>query len=290
MESRIESVEDALMTHLWVTHRRRTQVLATIAIVFELCAIAGLVVAAFALGSLETFVSNATGVVLVLSLPIAPFLIAYGLARRVVQKQFYKEIAASYGFAYSESAAMNTVTGQIFSFGHSRRLADVFSGTYEGRPTRFFTFHYTTGSHKHRTYHQMLVWEVECAVPMLDLLVRPKRWSGARDWSPHGTRILRLEGPFNDQFDVYTSHEMEVEALTVLDPAFMASYMDSFGSYGFECVGTKIYIFSLHSLPQSRTAFEETFKLIDILYDHLVPTLKNVSDDVVALREAYKRT
>jgi hypothetical protein len=285
-EPHIESVEEAVHTHLWVTHRQRTQLFIALVIILEACVIAGLIT----IGSGEELVNHAEGVFFVLLLPLLPFFLWYMAALRTIQKRFYKQIAASYGFVYNESAPMSSVKGQIFSFGHSPSLTNVFSGMYEERPTRFFSFLYTTGSGKHQTRHHMLVWEVECGVPMLDLLVRPTRWGQGMDWSPRATRALRLEGQFNEQFEVYTTHEMEIEALTVLDPAFMASYMDSFGSYGFECVGTRIYIFSFHALPQSRTAFEETFTLIDMLCDHLVPTLKSVSDDVVALREAYKRT
>lgn len=284
----IENVQDALWTYLWVEHRRRTQFLIGSALVVEL----GIAIALFMFVGVDQLFSspdNIQGLFFILLLPFAIYFIPYAIALHHVQKQFYRQIAASYGFTYEDTAPMSSVTGQIFTFGHSQRITHLFSGTYEERQTRFFTFHYTTGSGKSQQQHQMLVWEVECGVPMLHLLVRPRRWGISADWSPRGTVSLRPAGPFSDQFEVYTTHEMEIEALMVLEPAFMALYMDSYAAYGFECIGTKIYVFSFHSLPQSRTAFKEDLNLLDALYDHLVPKLQNVSDEVVALREAYKK-
>lgn len=285
-ETSIESVRDAVHHYRWVEHRVRTIVLESISIVL----IAGSLVCI-----------GLSGIFPELGLAVLLSPIAIGLAASIqvsklvtlakIRMRFFEQMAGSFGLSLSGNAHLDTVSGHLFAFGHSRGIFQVFAGTHSGHDVRFYTYVFTTGSGKSRVTRSLRVFETDCHTELLEIMVHPKSVTpGGMSWQPRGTRPLKLEGLFNKQFEVFVPEGMEIEALQILEPHHMERLMQQYSDMGFYCHGTKLYLFTDAHLPTTRTEFEKLIALVDELYDALVPELHAVSGDVTALREAFARS
>jgi hypothetical protein len=283
-ETPIESVRAAVHNELWVKHKVRSSILVALMVLsfgsaFFLWIFGGLGI----LPELEFFAIPA---LLILGAIPTYFLVR---TRMEMEYTFFAQMAASFGLSRSKNVAMSTVSGHLFCFGHSRRLSRVFEGTYSGHDLRIFTYTFVTGSGKHQRSHFIQVFEANCHTELPELMVHSKRVApGGMSWQPNGTRPLRLEGLFNEQFEVYAPTGMEIEALQVLEPQHMDMLMQKHGNFSFYTHATKMYVFTGGlSLPTTRAEYTNVMELVDNLYDTLVPELHGVSGDVTALREAF---
>lgn len=282
-EAPIESVADAVRHYTWVEHRTRSIFLGFLSGTFFVggCTLLGLSIMQGNLQNVEGIVALAFFVPLMFQLPNF-------VAAARIRGTFFRQIAESFGLSFSEHSLMNTVSGHLFAFGHSRGLMQVFAGTHSGHDIRFYTYTFTTGSGKSRITHYLQVFEAECHTELPEIMVHPKTVTpGGMSWQPKGTRSLRLEGLFNKQFDVFVPEGMEIEALQVLEPQHMDMLMQQYSDIGFYTHKTKLYAFTDAPLPTTRTDFANLIALIDNLYDTLVPELHGISGDVTALREAF---
>ncbi len=284
-EAPIESVDDAVRQYYWVEHRTRTILLSYTSTLLMLMMFVYIVLCFFEPELVPGIALAPIPVLTVVTIQFSKFLMVYNIRAR-----FFKGMAESFGLSFSDSALMSTVSGHLFGFGHSRRLAWVFAGTHSGHDVRFYTYVFTTGGGKSKTTHYLRVFEAECHTELPEIMLHPLSVTpGGMSWQPRGTRPLTLEGLFNKQFEVYVPVGMEIEALQVLEPQHMDMLMQQYGDMGFYTHKTKLYAFTDAPLPTTRTDFTNLIALVDTLYDTLVPELHGVSGDVTALREAFAK-
>ena len=111
----------------------------------------------------------------------------------------------------------------------------------------------------------------------LPILCRPKKWSLEilDQWKPTGYTELPLEGNFNSKFIVYVPQGQVMEALQVLEPNVMAKLMDGFENYGFESVGSKVYLFTQGSMKENRKSLIALYGLVTRFCDTISPELQS---------------
>lgn len=190
-----------------------------------------------------------------------------------MKQLFVTQIAPMLNMTYSETGILPT-QGYIFSLGHDRSIRNVFSGTYNNLPLRLYEYTYIVGSGKSRTIHTFTVSEIDVGHTLPHLFMRPKLYPSMGN--PPDTKSLSHEGNFNDYFSVFIPADGQIEALQILEPDVMASFVDDFTKYGFETSDTKIYLFKGSSLTENRELLLEQVNLLQRLYGEIVPELENV--------------
>lgn len=228
----------------------------------------------------DTLLSNADALRAAFIVVFAPLLIpgvAYLRVQQVMRKLFYTELAAALACTYSDYGDAPE-DGQLFSFGHSGYLSKVFSGMVGSAPFRLADYTYTTGYGRNAEHHPYIVGELTLPRPVPSILCIPARWSGTvfHAWKPDGSTALPLEGDFTTRFTVYVPTGTEVEALQVLEPDVMATLMDGFDRFGFECTGSHLYLFTPGSMQESRESILKTYELLQKFVSVMTPELVTV--------------
>lgn len=209
---------------------------------------------------------------------------------RSIQKQFRHEIERQLGLTYTSFGDSKTLSGEIFRMGHSPWITKQYSGLYRDFPVRMFNFGYTVGQGKYSETKWLLVREFDCGFPLPEFVLMPK--SLPREgplWKPRNTSRVRLEGNFSDHFDVWIETQHEIEAMVVLEPHVMTLMLDEFPECGFECSGTKFYVFSNRSMPSRVMDFVKDQGRVRHLFDEILPELRQVSNDIVAMKAAFRK-
>ena len=210
-----------------------------------------------------------------LILAIAIPIIAYWRVRVRMAHLFYTQLATIIGMTYEPSSDRSTVSGYFFSVGRGGPMANVLTGIYEGAPIRLYEYQFVTGSGKHKQTHPFIVSEIDTGGTLPRVFMKPEGFSVFG--KPSGTKLLSLEGNFNEHFDVYVPEDSEIEALQILEPDVMVKLIDEFSAFGFECSGTKTYVFKPGTFADNRESLVAHIRLLERLYDELIPELKSVA-------------
>jgi len=245
------------------------------------------IVLPISLGVIVFTIAYSTGEVLtILCAPIMLLLGAlsvtnYILVQSKLQNRFYTALAASLGCTYLTKVTVPP-GGQLFSFNRNYQVTNVLSCTYNCAALELGDYRFVTGSGKTRTEHYYIVGVLSAEWNLPHIMCVPKGWLGFMrevSWQPRGTKVLPIEVGFNEKFVVYVPQDQEIETLQILEPNVMAELMDDFGSYGFECVGSKVYVFTEGSVKESRDAVTKLFSLLKHFSDVLTPELQNFKKD-----------
>lgn len=202
-------------------------------------------------------------------------IIAYWRVHKKMKHLFFTQIAEILGMHYEPSSDRTTVSGYFFTVGRGSTPTNILVGTYEGVPIRLYEYHFITGHGKHKENHPFVVSEIDTQGNLPHVFMKPDNFSDFNK-KPPGTRLLSLEGGFNNHFDVYVPEDSEINALRILEPDVMAKLIDEFLTFGFECFGTKTYVFTRGSFADNRESLLKHIKLLERLYDELIPELKGV--------------
>jgi len=197
-----------------------------------------------------------------------------------MEQLFFTELARSLGFTYTPSAPLSTVSGSLFARGYDRELSHILTGTYRSLPFRLYNYTFTVQSGKNGVPVLYVVGEIDVQAPLPSILVRPHAALPLFDVAVikelPGMKALKAEGDFNKHFDVFVAEGAEIEALEVLQPDTMALLMTQYKDFGIESAGTKTYVFKPGLLIENRTDILALLKLIDQLYDKLIPELGRI--------------
>lgn len=210
-----------------------------------------------------------------LLLPLAIPLYTYWRVQKRMKHLFFIQLASILGMTYEPTSDKTTVSGYFFDIGHSNHLGHILCGAYEGVPIRLYEYQFATGSGKSKRTNHFVVSEIDTRGNLPHVFMKPDGFSIFG--KPPGTKLLSLEGNFNDHFDVYVPEDSEIEALRILEPDVMITFIDEFSAFGFECFGTKTYIFQCGTFSDNRESLTKQITLLERLYDELVPELKGVA-------------
>ena len=213
-----------------------------------------------------------------LLLPLALPFYTYWQVHKRMKHLFFTQLATTLGMVYEPLADRTTVSGYFFEIGSGGVPRHILRGNYQGLPIRLYEYQFTVGSGKHKRTYQFIVSEIDTQGNLPHLFVKPDSlYGGLALRNPPGTKILSLEGDFNDHFDVYVPEDSEIEALQILEPDVMVRLIDEFSTFAFECIGTKAYAFKPGSFADNRESMLAHLKLLERLYDELLPELKQVA-------------
>lgn len=263
----VTNVYKSVAAYFFKEHSSRTWLIFALSIIME-----GLVfIGSFAAGT-GSFTAIARFIAIVI--PVALVVAIWRVWARM-QKLFFNELAASLGFSYAPRGDMSTVSGHLFSKGHNRKMTNVLTGMYQGKPIRLYDYRYTIGSGKNEQTFYYVVGEVSIDGTLPHLIVEPRTFFSS-PFTPTGLKALSLEGDFNKHFNVYATEGKEIEALQVLQPDTMAALLDDYKELGFECFGAKTYLYRNGMLADNRDAVLSLLALLERFYDRLVPELTAV--------------
>ncbi len=232
----------------------------------------------FAYAGIGSMGDNASqqAALLLIALPLTIPLASYWRVKSRMRYLFYTELAAILDCTYSDSGNVPP-NGTLFSFGNSRRVTNVLSGTYKSMSLRLFDYTFDEGSGKDRHVYHYTVGELATDGKLPEVLCIPEKWNGLllKSWRPSGAEALSLEGDFNAKFLVYVPKGQEMEALQVLEPDVMAKLMDGFEQYGFECIDSYVYLFTKGTMTENRENVLTLFSLLKRFDDLLLPDLQS---------------
>jgi hypothetical protein len=150
---------------------------------------------------------DALGLLLVLL--IVPAIIVWTLWYQYRRIQLTRTWAATVGWTYvgSDPSLADRWRGQPFGIGHSRRVSEVVTGAFQGRPATSFAYRYTTGSGKSQSTHVFHV--VTTALPAyLPTLELTPEGVGAKIAKAFGGDDIQFESDdFNRAWRVCASDE-----------------------------------------------------------------------------------
>jgi hypothetical protein len=264
----IESISSGTHEFLW--HRHRMLYIGTIALA---CLISAPFLYLTYLGAVSGY--DIRGTLLLAALPFIMPGMYYATVSARMEKIFYEQLSTALGFSYSVVAPYDTAKGYIFTLGYGIYLSNVLTGTYRGMPLRLFRYTYSIGQGKERHYYNHGVCELTVPYTLPELLVKSHSFGETYIRQPKGTVPLRLEGPFNNKFDVYICEGKQIEALQVLEPDTMATLMDEFDGYGFECSADRVNIFT-NARTYSKSDYQKMVQLADTVFDKLIPELSRL--------------
>jgi hypothetical protein len=199
---------------------------------------------------------------------------------RLYQFQFWKQALRVYTFAvqnnfkYSGQISEPELPGMFFNMGHSKRASHVVSGSTDSTDFQFANYTYTTGSGKNtRTYTIGYIQiQLERQLPhiVLDAVKNNARMFGFNSSNLpiaySKDQAMRLEGDFNDHFQLYAPAGYERDALYVFTPDLMALFIDVVGVYDAEIVDDKLFIYAPMGIQyEDVTYMERIFQIIDVV-------------------------
>ncbi len=211
-------------------------------------------------------------------LPVLVPLSVYRYYGSKVQGEFLNQVAASLGFSFSPDAPSESVSGTNFSIGHGQTLTNVMSGTYKHYPARLYDFSYTVGYGRDSYTTTSMVFELTTPAPLPHVLLN----IGLDESVPDDVEPVKLEGDFNSYFKLYVTRGAQMEIRELFQPDTMQTFIEQFRDYRMEIFGTKVYLIGESAMTGNRQEFLNICKVMDSIFDTLIPSLKTVSVDTVA--------
>jgi hypothetical protein len=221
--------------------------------------------------------------------PFIPLLIplfAYIFFMQKARHLMVAQIGQSLGYSYSKDGSFETVSGVLFSRGHSRKIFDVLIGNYRDYPARIFTYEYTVqeGKHSHTYYSTVCELTYASSLPHIVLLRQELFGLNGDVGLLSGLDFMQkteLEGDFNKYFKLYIEKNADIAVRELLQPDIMQDFISKFTNKDLEIKDSKVYIMQPGQLS-TRQDYLALHELADTLIDKLLPSLRSVSEDKTA--------
>lgn len=185
-------------------------------------------------------------VTLMLWLVGVPGLVALGIWMEHRRRQRVMTWAVAIGWTYvgSDRSLVDRWQGRPFGVGHSKRVSELVTGTFQGRRAMSFRYRYTTGSGKNQSTitHHVLVLSLPAYLPTLELT---PEGLGAKLAKAFGGQDIRFESEdFNRSWRV-EAFEPKF-ASDVVHPRLMERLMrDDAGGLSLRIEGTDMLCWTL---------------------------------------------
>lgn len=264
----ITDIDQGVHSYIWSRHR--TLYLTSIIGSTVLCV--GLL---FYLNQITSFASNPRA----FEIPFFAFLwpvFLYAHYKLQIQHLFMEQIAQAIGFTHEVRGDATSITGRLLNIGHSKKMEDVISGTYQGYPIRIYDYTYTIGYGKGSHVEHHTIFEVAFDKKLPDIFLQPARYvlfsgnTGSDDIS------VTLEGDFNKYFILYAPKNYDMEIRVIFQPDLMADLIDKYQAYSIEIYENKLSVIA--PLLTKKTDFLTTHDLVDSLFTKIFHSLKEVDD------------
>lgn len=229
-------------------------------------------------------------------IPPLPFFVFFGLWIYLylkVEKVFMQQFAEEHGLHYEPTAPVSSVSGRLFSRGHSQRVSNVFSGEFEGRPLRLFNYKYTVGHGKNSSTYEFTVFELSFAHTQFPhiLLFAPTmvfRYGSVDRWGSDKDVRVPLESDGSRDFALYTSVGYEIEALQIFTPETMRFLREHARNFSIEFADSKVYLYDDKKIL-NKSERDTLYTVARQVFSMLGPFLDRLGDDFAALHPYYSK-
>jgi hypothetical protein len=194
-----------------------------------------------------------------------------------MQHLFMRQLAQVLNFEYAATGNLNSVEGKIFELGRARKIEDVLSGTYQGQPVRIFSYAFTIQEGRSSRTEHYTVFALAFDCDIADIALTPKSFLSASTLSkaPDDGIKIKLEGDFNEHFNLYAPRLFDVQIREIFQPDLMAELIDKYRSYRIETAGNVLYV--IGPLITNKAKFLAAHELTDKLFTSVIPRLQAVA-------------
>jgi hypothetical protein len=170
--------------------------------------------------------------------------VLYGIRLNKQRLARISQFAAANGLVFRQNLGPVGLKGMIFDNGHSQKVTE--SLTFpDGIEIANYTF--VTGSGKNRQTHNFGFVRIALkrALPNMVLDAKHNNFLGMTNLPDvfQASQRLRLEGDFNEYFDLYAPKQYERDALYVFTPDVMQVLIESGRKYDMEIVDNELFIY-----------------------------------------------
>jgi hypothetical protein len=207
----------------------------------------------------------------------------YGMRLNKQRLARINQFAQANGLVFRQNLDPFGMKGMIFDDGHSRKVKESLAFP-DGVEIGNYTF--VTGSGKNRQTHNFGYIRVALnkALPNMVLDARHNNFLGMTNLPDvfHSSQRLRLEGDFNEYFDLYAPQEYERDALYVFTPDVMQVLIQSGRKYDMEIVDNELFIYQPTFIDlSSEVRLREALTAMTAISTELRDQTKRYSDERV---------
>lgn len=210
---------------------------------------------------------------------------------RAQQAMRLRDFAPANGFVYQPAYNTRTLPGLLFTDSNSdSSFETVVSGTYHNMPFLFGNACFVTGSGKSRTETWYGIVQVGLTRRVPHVLLDSKHnnsWFMSNFPNVQRSQRLRLEGDFNDYFDLYVPKGYERDALYFITPELMALLIDHGAKFDVELVDDNLIIYSSRVFALEKAeGVSGVFQMIDRIGAEFQENTQRYADANVGNRAA----
>lgn len=225
-----------------------------------------------------------------LAFMLIPPAMAYGVfvwwTQNKIRHEFYQQFALANKFSYQPYGSP-ALDGALFNLGHSRKTEDLILGTHDGNPLTLFNYSYITGSGKNQQTHHDTVFIVEYPSVLTPiLLLTSHQFYGDIFGVIQGWEKLKPQDDFDKKFTLYCQKGLEIEALEIFTPEFMAKLL-GYPEFNLEFRGRKIIIFH-NMFISGKAELQRMYEFVQFLITTIDPLAKRMEGSVKAMEDVEK--
>ena len=225
-------------------------------------------------------------------IPVVAVLILYAYVFSKAHRRFMENFAKENNLTYASKADIGSVTGRLFSKGHSKHISNIVSGLYKEHPFRLFNYRYTVGSGKNSHTYKFTVYEIvfeKTKFPHI-LLHSKTMWSryGSIDmWGSDKDIRVSLEEPFNEYFNLYVTQDYEIEALQIFTSSVLDFLKNEAHKFSIEFADNRVYIYD-NLLIHTKSELDQMYSVARKIFDAVGGISDRLYDDFEVLYSVYK--
>jgi hypothetical protein len=216
----------------------------------------------------------------------------FGLKQALRHLNIVKTFAQKNDLVFKFVGDIKSVSGRLFSIGHSRRISMEMSGKYSNRPVRIFNYAYTIGSGKNSHTYKFTVGELEIEKTKFPhiFLKSDSMWHHVnRDFFGQDKDVrIKLEEPYEKKFNLYCRQDYEIEVLQIFTKEFLNYLIEHGNKFSIEFSDNKIYIYD-DKILRSESDINELYDVMKHILEKVGPLLDRLHDDFDAMRGSYDR-
>jgi hypothetical protein len=225
-------------------------------------------------------------------IPLIILSIFYAYIRQKAEDAFFQQFASTNGFSFQKNGLPGDLLGSLFFVGHSPTGRDLVEGTFQNIPFSLLNYQYTVGSGKNSHTYIYTIFRMHFVSSLPPIFLKPKHCTFGGylfgDISSQAKEELKLEGDFDQYFDLWTKHDFQIEALQFLTPDVMAKIQDNWKDFSLEFVDDQIYIYARHMIMKDEE-LESMYQLVLYLIPKIIPFAEEIKGDINALNEYEKK-
>lgn len=200
------------------------------------------------------------------------------LTARDFMSKYLLPFTKSNGFMLQPNSFAINKDGSIFGFGNTPSEKNIITGEYRGFDFELYEHSYWTGTGRSRSQHRLSILNLKLPKKVPHLVV-DSRVEGSSRYGGSVLPIdfdykqkLTLEGDFSKYFNVYSPHNYQVSALSLLTPDVMQMFLAKLHRVDVELVNNRLYIYApdvMNSSEQIANMFKAADAIIDEWGDKL---------------------